>query len=96
MSDDVKYSAFGDQESIQDLLTGKTKRPFSGEIMICVVCGRLEQSKPDYNSQWRAVDLNGKRHYACPREFPPDGSSAEDFEKAYTKIIRQAMKGPRS
>jgi len=87
MKDKSAYSAFGDAESIADLVTGKTPQPFAGELMICIMCGRQEQSRPDQNSNWRAIELNGKRVYACPREFPPDGSPAKDFRKAYLKIL---------
>jgi len=90
MPDKTTYSAFGDTESIKDLVTGKTPMAFQGELMICVVCGRIELSKPNHSSNWRAIDLNGKRVYACPNEFPPDDAPAADFERAYVKVLKYA------
>lgn len=65
--------------------------PFQGELMECVLCGRKQESSPTSNLQWRGVEINGDRFYACPQEFPPDGSSVEDFSKAYEVFLVVAV-----
>jgi len=61
--------------------------PFTGEMMECVVCGAKEKSNPERSSDWRMVDVGGERFYVCPKELPPDGSSAKKFEKAYHDLL---------
>jgi hypothetical protein len=69
----------------------RAKNVFVGETMICVMCGAQQQSDPGANTQWRAVELDGTRFYACPNEFPPDGSpSVKAFTEAYLRFVRRA------
>ncbi len=65
--------------------------PFTGETMICLLCGSQQKSDPNVSLNWRAIVLAGKTFYACTEHFPPDGSSAEVFEKAYSKFVRRAI-----
>lgn len=65
--------------------------PFQGETMTCVCCGKTQQSDPGISSDWRAVDADGVRYYACPDEFPPDGATTLEFELAYTVFFRNIM-----
>jgi hypothetical protein len=66
--------------------------PFSGEMMLCVLCGRTERSDPAVNSQWRMVEMDGQaRFYACPQHFPPDDGDAKAFEVAYLEFLTVAM-----
>ena len=65
--------------------------PFTGEIMICVMCGKMQQSDARVESNWRGVVLAGKTFYACTEHFPPDGSSAKAFEEAYRRFLLRAI-----
>ena len=88
------YSAMGDPKSITELIMGQRPHAFTGELMTCVICGATERSAPDKQTDWRAIDLDRERFYACPKEFPPDGatvSTAEAFALAYTKVIKAAL-----
>lgn len=68
--------------------------PFQGETMTCVICGRNQQSHHAVESQWRAITIEGVRHYACPNEFPPDDSGTkEEFTAAYLKVFEAIMGG---
>jgi hypothetical protein len=66
--------------------------PFSGETMVCLLCGSVQKSDPKVASDWRAIHTEGATFYACPEHFPPDGASAKAFEKAYSKFIRRAIR----
>lgn len=66
------------------------KLPFMGEMMTCVLCGKKETSDPEKKSNWRAVDFDGERFYACPQEFPRDGASVAAFTDAYNRVFRAA------
>jgi hypothetical protein len=61
--------------------------PFQGETMTCVCCDRSGQSDPAIESNWRAIQVSGRTYYACPQEFPPDGSSQLQFTEAYTRVL---------
>lgn len=68
-----------------------TTTPFQGETMTCVCCGKIQQSDPDVESNWRAITADSVRYYACPDEFPPDGATALEFELAYTIVFRNIL-----
>jgi hypothetical protein len=61
--------------------------PFNGETMTCVMCGARQQSDPKIESQWRLLVVDGGQYYACPKEFPKDGSSVKAFRKAYMAVM---------
>lgn len=62
--------------------------PFTGELMTCVMCGREQRSDPKVESNWRVLQLGeGERYYACPDEFPPDGSDSDAFKEAYSRVL---------
>ena len=66
--------------------------PFTGELMTCIMCGRQERSSADWESNWRMVQLDPEhKYYACPGEFPADGSGADAFKKAYTRILSKII-----
>jgi len=62
--------------------------PFSGELMTCALCGRQEKSDPGIESGWRAIQMDGRVYYVCPNELPKDGSTATEYEIAYSRIFR--------
>lgn len=64
---------------------------FQGEMMTCVVCGARERSDRALETQWRAIQMDARVVYACPAEFPPDGSDATKFELAYKLIFAAAL-----
>jgi hypothetical protein len=64
---------------------------FSGEEMVCVVCGAQRQSDVQVESDWRCVIVDGQRFYVCPSEFPPDGAGREEFREAYLKVMRKIL-----
>ena len=75
---------------IQQRRTGR--QPFRGELMTCVVCGATERAGPGMSSNWRAVDIDDERFYACPRELPPDGASAKAYKKAYRRLLNHCKR----
>jgi hypothetical protein len=62
-----------------------------GEVMTCILCGATQRSDPHVESQWRGLQVDGVMYYACPAEFPPDGSSAKAFEVAYLWVLNKIM-----
>jgi hypothetical protein len=66
--------------------------PFQGEEIECVVCGAKQRSDPVRETNWRAVEVNERRYYACAAEFPADGASAEKFSQAYERVIREVLR----
>jgi hypothetical protein len=60
---------------------------FMGETMKCVMCGRTQKSDPKVETNWRVIEADGVKFYACPLEFPRDGAGKEKFDKAYKKIV---------
>ena len=32
---------------------------FTGETMLCVMCGKQQQSTPDMESDWRCIEIDG-------------------------------------
>lgn len=60
---------------------------FNGEIMTCVVCEKQERSNPKSQSNWRCLDIDSERCYACPDEFPPDRAGKKAFETAYQFVL---------
>lgn len=73
------------------LAAQKIPSVFQGELMTCCVCGAEERSAAGVGSQWRALQIDERVVYACPEEFPPDGSSAEAFKVAYQIILAAAL-----
>lgn len=65
--------------------------PFDSEWMTCALCNRQQQANPNVSSDWRTIDLGGRRFYVCPKHFPSDGASAKAYEKAYTKVLRKLL-----
>jgi len=65
--------------------------PFQGETMKCIVCQKVQKADPKISLNWRAVDVDGYRYYACPDHFPPDNATAEEFEAAYMVIFNAIM-----
>lgn len=66
--------------------------PFMGETMTCCMCGREAISDPEVESNWRAIDVDGKRYYVCPKHFPADDASVDAFSEAYLEIFRSILK----
>ncbi len=56
--------------------------------MTCALCGKQQQSDPHVESQWRYIEADGKGAYICPKHFPEDGASAQEFEAAYIKVFK--------
>lgn len=65
--------------------------PFTGEQMCCLLCGKTKRADPAVSSNWRMVEAAGRRFYACPEEFPADGASEEQFQRAYYRFLRRAI-----
>lgn len=55
--------------------------------MTCVVCGATKRSHPQVESNWRAIELDENRFYACPDEFPTNGSGKNAFKAAYETVL---------
>jgi len=65
---------------------------FQGELMKCVLCGKEQKSDPNIHSDWRVVEVDGRRFYACREEFPADGATEEQFYQAYKRFMERAIK----
>lgn len=65
------------------------EQPFSDAVMTCCVCGK--QSTPGGTKDWRCIEVDKVRHYACRAEFPPDGSSEGQFELAYKRVAKTIL-----
>lgn len=65
---------------------------FTGQLMKCVVCNKQLRSHPEVETQWRCVEIDGRRFYACPREFPKDNKGKEAFQQAYQVVIACCMR----
>jgi hypothetical protein len=81
------YDVIGNMTPEQ--VAAKTANVFQGETMTCVVCGCQQKSDPATESNWRAIHVNETIYYVCPNEFPPDGSSREEFSQAYLMIFKK-------
>jgi hypothetical protein len=64
---------------------------FSGEEMVCVMCGAKRRSHPGVESDWRCVIVDGERFYVCPGEFPSDGAGREEFREAYRAVLVKVL-----
>ncbi|MAS33531.1 MAG: hypothetical protein CL610_05965 [Anaerolineaceae bacterium] len=62
---------------------------FQGEMMVCALCDRQQQSDPNVNSHWRVLELDNHVYYVCSKHFPPDWAKASDFKHAYKYVIRK-------
>lgn len=65
--------------------------PFQGETMVCALCSKVLQSDANVSSDWRAVDLDEKRFYVCPKHFPGDNATSGEFAKAYRHVIKSLI-----
>jgi len=52
----------------------KPLKLFMGEMMTCHKCGRQVKSDPQVESNWTAIQLEGKVYYICPVCFGNAGS----------------------
>lgn len=55
--------------------------------MTCVVCGKQQRSNSRTQSDWRCLVIDSDRCYACPSEFPPDGSGKTAYQAAYEFVM---------
>lgn len=85
-----RYSLFGSPRAISRHLQGG-QGAFHGEMMTCLMCGAKQFSHPKHATDWRALEVDGVRFYACPKHFPPDGASVAEFSKAYEELIFKAV-----
>lgn len=65
---------------------------FQGEKMRCIMCNKVQWSDPQVNSDWTAIEFEGKTYYVCPGEMPFERAKAgvateDDFTRAYQKIF---------
>lgn len=75
---------------------------FQGEKMRCIMCNKVQRSDPEVNSDWTAIEFEGKTYYVCPGELPFEKAQAgtateDDFKEAYAKIFSRitALKNAR-
>jgi hypothetical protein len=56
------------------------------------MCGKTERSSAERDCDWRMIEVDRQhRYYACPDEFPPDGSGVQAFKEAYTAIFAKII-----
>lgn len=60
---------------------------FQSEAMTCVMCGKVQIAHPDVESNWRCIQMDEDKYYACTDHFPPDGSPKEAFTHAYMLVL---------
>lgn len=70
--------------------------PFQGEKMYCVMCNKVQYSDPNIESNWTAIEFEGKTYYVCPGELPFEKAQAgiateTDFKEAYAKIFSRII-----
>lgn len=80
-------TVFAVDERLTPELIKRSAKVFAGELMKCVVCGREQESDPNAQTDWRAIEVNGVLHYVCASEFPPNWASAKRFEAAYRRVF---------
>ncbi len=59
--------------------------------MNCILCGAAIPPLTG-GSDTRVISLDGVGFVACARHFPPDGASEAEYEAAYERFIRAALK----
>lgn len=59
---------------------------FSGQLT-CIVCDRQEVPQPHQHSNWRCIEVEGQKYYACPDEFPADTAGKDKFKTAYQLVV---------
>jgi hypothetical protein len=65
--------------------------PFTGEEMICVLCGATQKSDVNVSYGWRCWVIDGKEgFYVCPKELPPE--YAANATQAFTDVYIRAFK----
>ena len=62
---------------------------FKNVSVRCEICGSTQYLTGNEQSEWRCLEVNKTKHYVCPKHFPADGSSVEEYQKAYLKIFRK-------
>ena len=65
--------------------------PIPCEEMTCIMCGKSETGNPGEVSEWRAFKWDEGFFYACPEEFPPDGSADDEIEEAHQRVIKKIL-----
>lgn len=69
-------------------------KPFQGEEMSCMLCGKKEMSDPAVPSGWRClIGGDGNRYYACPDEFPRGAGVVQSFGVSYIRILVDVLRG---
>lgn len=65
---------------------------FMGEVMTCLLCGKIQKSVAGVKSDWRAaVTGTGRTFYACPAEFPVEAGLSDEFGAAYGKFLAKVI-----
>lgn len=74
---------------------GKTVHglPFMGEVMTCAMCGKQHKSDPKVQSGWTRLEDGHRSIYICPAELPGENGTAEEFERAWAKILLKLAGG---
>jgi hypothetical protein len=77
------------------ILSGDPNQPirkfFQGEMMMCAICGKQQQSDPAIESHWTIIEIEGDPKYICPKHLPLNDPHATrgDFIRAYRRIFRK-------
>lgn len=77
-------------------LTSGKKVPglkFQGEVMVCAMCGKQQESDPAVESGWRYIQVGERGGYVCTDHFPanPETASKEEWSKFYQAAILAVM-----
>lgn len=61
-------------------------------IMTCFVCGKQKKRKPNKQSQWNHISMDGKSGYCCP-DCLQDSPEAKrgDFQAAYYRVLKKLL-----
>lgn len=60
-------------------------------LMKCCVCGAEQRSDADGCTDWRVMEVAGRRFYFCPKETPRPGASAEEFAAAKARCQAKVL-----
>jgi hypothetical protein len=74
---------------------------FMGEEMICILCGKIQQSDPAVESGWLYVEIDGQGFYVCPdhqpkeREIYSTKAWTEFYKIVILKVLEQRKNNPK-
>lgn len=60
---------------------------FTGEMMTCAICGKMQRSHPDIESGWTGIELDDSFFYVCTDHLGKPHWSRQQHERAYFRVL---------